>query len=141
MIANQGPLQHSPSSATAAKQSPGRLLQVRDLNMIDGHRLLAFWVVNCDGPVALLITGKVSSYGEQRGGLGCFLSKTWEQSWSPGGMQISCCWEGLIGLLRSRAELLDESTCFIVVGLDEEICREGEHDSSISSVVQCRSSL
>lgn len=107
-IANQGLLQHNPSSAEAATRAledPGGSCRCAGLTQL---------MVMVSSP--LLMTRKNSSYRGQRGGLECFLTK-WEQSRSAAYMS------------HSFAKLFAECHWFVVAGLHKEFCREGKHAS------------
>lgn len=89
LTANQEPLQHSPSSVAVAKRTmailkgccrcAGLTRSMVTVSCPLGRRMVIVFS-------PLLMTGKGPSSGGQRGGFGCFLMKTCEQSWSPGGM-------------------------------------------------------
>lgn len=117
-IANQGLLQHNPSSAEAATRAPGGSCRCAGLTQL---------MVVVSSP--LLMTRKNSSYRGQRGGLECFLTK-WEQSRGYVVILLSrgSCWSAAY-MSHSFAKLFAECHWFVVAGLHKEVCREGKHGS------------
>lgn len=82
-------------------------------------------------------------YGGQKRGLGCFLTKTWEQFWSPGVCRYPAVERIMLAAYKvhSFTELLAEGPWFKVAGLDK-VCGEASMVLlTISAMMQYRSSL